>query len=1511
MLNLDQHLFVEMKRFSAFRTGRKSAGMTTEKSKFGILKMVSRYNKMVIRKLFLIIVMLLLDHGMGSAQQSNLCINEFMAINVLTYENRNGGYEDWIEIYNSSTSPIDLAGYHLADNLAGGNPWQIPFGQQTKTTIPANGFLVLIVDVHPELGADHLDFKLGSTSGQIVLLNSNLTSILDSVSYGLQFRDVSYGRSPDGGRQWMYMSNSTPGVSNQSGYIGFVLPPTIDQSSGYYQNITISIQAATIGDTIRYTLDGSDPIETSSLYLQPINITQTSILKVRAFRTGVLPSQIITKTFYTTSHDLPVLAIITDPKNLFDPSTGIYTHDYDGRAWERFGEIEFFDNQSLAFHIPVGLRIQGNTGPKDFDKKSFRAYLRSGYGQERLNYQICPTNPVTSFSRLVFRSGYDDSMEPANDGSNATATLLRDPIVTTLWKKIGGLGSSGRFAVCYLNNNYYGIYEVKESVDENFIYDHLGFLDVDLIRTRWDSLETVYGDKTHWNELVSFFQNNSFTADAKIDEASRFLDLDNFINLQALVHATQYRSWAYGASIFREKVTSAPWQWTIWDADRTFIDVNWNGFNNQYHPTVIFLENLITKKLFQNHNFSLRYINRLADLLNTTFAPDNVKSIIDSLAQCIRSEIPNDVAKWNNTVATWNTNVEYLKTFVEQRPSIVRQQIQNYFSLNGIVTASVEITGRGKVRINTIEVEGQSWSGKYFENIPLTVTAIPEPGYQFSRWGNGLANSKTITLNLSNDTTISAVFIPMVNANADLIAPKRIKPGKSFPFVVRVLDAYGDINPVEQTPMNIIFNGGHQDTSIAIKRGAGTGWIQFNGNSPFLMQAHNAQVAEANKQIEFSTTPTITYSGTLPTGDVIWDSTADRLITSDITVPAGCRLIVKHGTWIVLRKYINIFVRGEISVSGTADDPVVITSENRSEPWGGMEFDNARASFEYCIVFNGAGDISRPFPTNDGWHTTHQQHIFFGKNNSVFNFNQCFFLYSIGKVFGVQDGIVTVTNSVSSFVWHGGEFHRVLLNYRNSHILNVPDDNNATYTEDIDTDGFHIDYVNPKYPQFSVLDRLYIITGKDDAIDHHRSRLRVTNCWLEDFVHEGVAASGGDTIIVFNTVALNNDQGFEAGNTDSGVGPFVFVDHCVAVGNNVGIRVGDSYWGKNYRDFMKVTNTIAYNNQNNIWNYLFGTQAPLSGALDISYSMTNDTDDNVSPHCISGIPQFDDRYYLLPGSPGVNMGMNGTNMGRVDSIDLSESSIVINEIMYNAPAGMNSKDWIELYNPNPVEKDISDWIIKDEENGHSYSIPKGASIPPFGFAVICGDTTAFKSIYSSIEKYFGNFSFGLGGIDQVRLYTPNGFCVDIVAYMNLAPWPVEADGHGCTLVLRDPEKNNALRENWNRSGQYGGSPGRPNHANEVDEELTGSIPNVYLLEQNYPNPFNPITCIKFCIPNNNLVNLKIFDILGREIAILVDGRKEAGFHSVYWNAGGFSSGVYFYRLQSGSFVETKKLMVIK
>lgn len=92
---------------------------------------------------------------------------------------------------------------------------------------------------------------------------------------------------------------------------------------------------------------------------------------------------------------------------------------------------------------------------------------------------------------------------------------------------------------------------------------------------------------------------------------------------------------------------------------------------------------------------------------------------------------------------------------------------------------------------------------------------------------------------------------------------------------------------------------------------------------------------------------------------------------------------------------------------------------------------------------------------------------------------------------------------------------------------------------------------------------------------------------------------------------------------------------------------------------------------------------------------------------------------------------------------------------------------------------------------------------------------------------------------------------------------------------------------------------------------TSLIPNKYELGQNYPNPFNPTTKINFAIPKQGLVTMKIYDVLGREVRTLVNEVKQAGNYTVDFNASEFASGVYFYKIQAGEFMDIKRMILVK
>ena len=144
-----------------------------------------------------------------------LYINEFMADNesvIKDPQDPNNRFEDWLEIYNSSASPVNLGGMYLTDDLANPTRWRIPVG----VSVPAGGYLIFWADNDEEQGNTHTGFRLNKENGEIGLFDTNTkrNMTIDTVTYGAQTTDLSCGRIKDGEDPWVLSGDATPGYGN-------------------------------------------------------------------------------------------------------------------------------------------------------------------------------------------------------------------------------------------------------------------------------------------------------------------------------------------------------------------------------------------------------------------------------------------------------------------------------------------------------------------------------------------------------------------------------------------------------------------------------------------------------------------------------------------------------------------------------------------------------------------------------------------------------------------------------------------------------------------------------------------------------------------------------------------------------------------------------------------------------------------------------------------------------------------------------------------------------------------------------------------------------------------------------------------------------------------------------------------------------------------------------------------------------------------------------------------------
>jgi hypothetical protein len=666
----------------------------------------------------------------------SLKINEFQTINVSTLADNYLEYDDWIEIANVTGLDINLNGYSITDDLTRTTRFQFS-SSGNELVVPANGYLVLWADDETSQGKKHLNFNISSKGGVIALF-SPANQLVDSVQYGQQYLQVSYGRMPKAPYTWKYFSLPTPGSENNSpAFRGVLDPPLPVTKPGFYNApIQLEFSPARAGDSIFYVLNNTIPTLSAFHYREPFELNNTHVINAVDAKSGYISSIPYSGLYlFRPAFTLPVMAVLADSFSLYGPA-GIYTNY--NEPWERYCRINYFVNGNLEAESNAGLRIQGASSTF-MSKKGFRFFFRGEYGTPEFDYPVFGSEKIKSFQKLVVKPGYDDDM------TIDIGTLLRDPLALELWKKTGGMNQLSSYILLYLNNQYWGIYNLRESVDENFIKVHTGLEDFDLVRLRNEGPDLEYGTLNNWSAMYDLAINSDLSVPQNYQKLADVLDMDEFVNLMAFVQCTHYYSWGWGISMYRAVQAPAKWHLSIWDADRAFNSPEWDGFKAlETDNSGLYWANNITRNLMKNDEFKKIYSARLRTLLQTVFKPENSIAVLDSLYMIIKPEMPGELNRWAPDNNNWEQNVQSIRDFLMNRPTVISNHMYDYLPF---------VTGTPKVKQATVV---SAYPNPFEDRItihistesrgPVNISVLGEDGRMITSLFSGMATGDEVTI---------------------------------------------------------------------------------------------------------------------------------------------------------------------------------------------------------------------------------------------------------------------------------------------------------------------------------------------------------------------------------------------------------------------------------------------------------------------------------------------------------------------------------------------------------------------------------------------------------------------------------------------------------------------------------------------------------------------------------------------------------------------------------------------
>ncbi len=708
---------------------------------------------------------------------AQVIINEVCASNMSGLLDSDGDREDWFEMYNLGPTAVNISGWFLSDDPAYLEKWAVPNGQ----SIAPGAYRTVFCSGKDKIAGTslHTNFKISQTKGEWVILSMPDGSLADGYNFTIPNQaNHSYGRSPNGGFDWKIFATPTPGAANTgASYQAYAPDVQASMEAGFYAG-SVSVSLSTgAGFTIRYTTNGSEPTTTSPMYAGPLNFAATTVLKARAFSADlqILPGFVLANTYFVNvNHSVPVVSIAGN--NILSLMNGTQSSPT--------GSFEYFENNQLETEAYGEFNKHGNDSWA-YNQRGIDWITRDQMGyKDELKHEFFQERTRKKFQRLILKAAANDNYPFSNGGAH-----IRDSYVHTLSIR-SGMNLDVRThlsCVLYVNGQYWGVYDLREKVDDadftKYYYDQDEF-DMDYIKT-WGATWAEYGTIANWTPLKNFILGNNMAIPANYDNVQQQFDVLSLIDYVIINQHTVCKDWLNWNTAwwrgYNPDGGAQKWRYTLWDMDATFGHyINYTGIPN-VGPTAdpCDVEDIppsgdpqnhidIFMALYANPQFKDLYINRYADLLNTTLSCEYMIELLDSMINVIAPEMPQQCSKWGGTVNQWNQNVNSLRDFINTRCQVLEPSIVDCYEVTGPYELTVQISpaaSPNQVMINTITPTAYPYIGDYFGDVTIGLVAKPAVGWQFDHWeviGNLFSpNQYTDAIELAFQTTgvVTAFFV--------------------------------------------------------------------------------------------------------------------------------------------------------------------------------------------------------------------------------------------------------------------------------------------------------------------------------------------------------------------------------------------------------------------------------------------------------------------------------------------------------------------------------------------------------------------------------------------------------------------------------------------------------------------------------------------------------------------------------------------------------------------------------
>jgi len=706
---------------------------------------------MSLREKLQVLTSLILLGIIANYANAQIVINEVFATNSSAYiDPSTYNYSNYIELYNPTSKSISVGGYYFA-NAKGEISWTgIPY-----VNIAAKQYLLVFAD---KLCSDyHLCIGIKTQNECIKLFNNN-GELVDSITLPEQYIDIPYGRYPDGTETWQYLSAPTPKQNNALATI-ITSPcpmPEFSANGGFYSSsLKLSIWAYGNNTEVRYTLDGADPTTSSILYTKPLTLTTTTIVRAKVFQKGRIPGPTVTNTYFVNTRQpkMPVFSITSTPANFFDNTLGMYivgTNGISGNCtsvanfnqdWERPIGFEYFNKSGKQiFSMQAGAKVAGACSRSSTEQKSLAIFARDKYGQDKIYSRFFHDKPFYKTESILLRnSGNDQGCLHFRDGYLQTLTIGQMNIDYQAFQP----------AVVYLNGEYWGILNIREKTDEDYLQNNydLSSDSIDLLGPN-ENWNITRGDNQNYLQLKSTLASANIIKPEFYDTIASFMDVDEFIDYNIFQIYVANTDWpGNNTKFWRKRSPEGRWRWILYDTDFGF-GIWWKSPSENTLDSALSVfgpdwpnpawSTYLLRRCIENPVFKDKFIKKFVAHIGTTFNPARVTRIADSIYNIMLPEMPYQIERFGSesylSVSEWNNQFAYMKSYGEQRPAYMLDQLANRFKLGSLHSLTLHSSPNGAVFLNGVQPPDSLYTVSYFDSIDFTLAAVPRNGYRFVKW---------------------------------------------------------------------------------------------------------------------------------------------------------------------------------------------------------------------------------------------------------------------------------------------------------------------------------------------------------------------------------------------------------------------------------------------------------------------------------------------------------------------------------------------------------------------------------------------------------------------------------------------------------------------------------------------------------------------------------------------------------------------------------------------------------